>query len=841
MKFTNPCAIFLLLILTIVCGCSNSDSKIDPIVVSPDDPGPISTVDKSPASASHLLLGFNLIYIDTTDPDDVKVEMVPVRTGSMHLNILKLLETGLCTDCFKIAGFDFPEPGVLDVNIQITHPIHDLSLTVFDVRGIMMFNGSHEFPASGLTMSDSWVGEGELLNAEGYTQLYNGSTLGMAGDFFTYYKGNLATDTVPNSLLNGFMRHISSDSGNTRNALLPGDFVIRKYSLSLPTFGQLVLGYAVDASWDVPLVDPVSNPITDFGENANCLEPWKIYVAEFPVDDGLTEDGGYTTLLIDVYDWQGKSSHAAPMVECPELFDGALAAAWKEDHTSYTRYEATVGNTKFASQGNYRCLVSVEDNENATSPAWMDLTAYQVITLEVTDFEGYGWAARCGGPYGDEGRGVATDSFGNVYTTGIFDLSVKVGDTWYGISEATLRKFSTADGNHAWSLYWGSDLWWDDGNGVATDSSGNVYVTGSFKKTVNFDPGDGSDLHSSNGEDDVFLSKFDSSGNFEWARTWGGPDYDLGYGVAADGLGNVYVTGYFQDTADFDPGGGTEDHTSIGTADAFLSKFNSSGNFVWVRTWEGSYNLHDRGFGVAGDSSGNVYVTIHFKGTVDFDPDPVDEDLHTSNGARDVFLSKFDSSGSFIWARTWGGPGYDKSYGVAIDALDNVYITGYFEETVDFDPGGGTDNQTSNGFYDVFLSKFDSSGNFKWARTWGGSSDDKGNGVAADGSGNVYVTGYFRNTVDFDPEGGDPHTSNGHYDIFLSKFDLLGAYKWARTWGGPGYEQGYGVATDDSGNIYVTGCFEDTVDFIPGPNEGWLTSQGEEDEFLIKFLPNGWW
>jgi len=149
-------------------------------------------------------------------------------------------------------------------------------------------------------------------------------------------------------------------------------------------------------------------------------------------------------------------------------------------------------------------------------------------------------------------------------------------------------------------------------------------------------------------------------------------------------------------------------------------------------------------------------------------------DNHTSTNYRDSFLSKFDSSGGFLWARTWGGSSTDASYSVDVDGSGSVYVTGAFREIVDFDPGSGVKNHTSNGAPDVFLSKFDSSGGFLFAKVWGGTDWDEGYGVAADGSGNVYVTGYFGGvggTVDFDPGPGfDDHTSNGASDIFLSKF-----------------------------------------------------------------------
>jgi hypothetical protein len=169
-----------------------------------------------------------------------------------------------------------------------------------------------------------------------------------------------------------------------------------------------------------------------------------------------------------------------------------------------------------------------------------------------------------------------------------------------------------------------------------------------------------------------------------WARTWGGSSDDWGYSVAVNGSGDEYVTGLF--------------HGGV-----FLSKFDSSGTFVWARTWSGSSS------GVAVDGSGNVYVTGIFSGTsVDFNPDPPPVDPHSSNGSWDVFLSRFDSSGTFVWARTWGGSDNDTGYDVAADGSGNVYVTGWFQGTsVDFDPDPtAVDLHSSNGAYDAFLSKF---------------------------------------------------------------------------------------------------------------------------------------
>jgi hypothetical protein len=309
------------------------------------------------------------------------------------------------------------------------------------------------------------------------------------------------------------------------------------------------------------------------------------------------------------------------------------------------------------------------------------------------------------------------------------------------------------------------------------DSSGNAYVTGYFSGTADFDPGAGEDSRDSSGSADIFLSGIDSDGNYIWANTWGGIDADQGYGVAVYGTGDVYVTGSFSGTADFDPGTIVDSRDSNGSTDVFLSKFDSSGNYLFADTWGGS--AADQGNGVAVDTSGNVFVTGGFSwswtGGVDFDPGAGD-DTRTSNGSYDIFLSKFDSAGNYFWADTWGGGGSDTGNGVALDSLGNVFVTGGFSWSwfgdVDFDPGTGADNRASEGSYDVYLSKFDSAGSYLWANTWGGNGSDQGYGVAVDVPGNTYVTGMYAETVDFDPGSVvDSHTSNGGSDAFLSKFE----------------------------------------------------------------------
>jgi len=452
-----------------------------------------------------------------------------------------------------------------------------------------------------------------------------------------------------------------------------------------------------------------------------------------------------------------------------------------------------------------------------------------------------GWARTWGGAggatYSDVGTATVIDGLGSVYVLGAFESTVDFDPgpdvdehTATGGSDICLAKYNSR-GDFLWARTWGGSDG-ESGNGIAVDGSGNTYVTGSFYGTVDFDPGAGVVEHTSGNSGtsaDAFLSEFGSSGNLVWVKTWGGSWYGMhGRAVASNGSDAVCVTGSYWGTGDFDPSAGVDEHTSA-YDDIFLSMFDSGGAFLWARVWGGSDA--DYGNGVACDDSGSAYVTGDFMNMVDFDPG-AGEDYHTEAGSGDVFLSRFDPDGNFLWARTWGGADYPESAsGVAVDDSGDVYVTGGFRGTVDFDPGPGVDEHTPDvaQFADVFLSKFDSGGGFIRAVTWGGTFPDSARGVGVDGSGNAYVAG----GMTISPTDGD---------VYLRKLDLDGNFLWERTWGGTTFDFGYGVACDSSGIACVTGQFFGTVDFDPGPGVDEHTStDGGWDAFISRFPPSGDW
>jgi len=376
-------SIILLLLAFVSVSCSGGD-PVTGVVVSPDSLQDSIERDYTP---NHYLWNYGLVYVNTHENE---FEIIPVRHVAGHWNILKFLEQGPCTDCLKITGVEQSGNGTVLIDIEITHPFDNANLTGFDVRGIAMFSGSYEFPASGLNVSDRWLGDGALVNADGYTTLYNYSTMGSGpGGLEGYIEGKLSTAATPDSLLNGFKRFISSGSQNTRNAFYSGDAITVTYEIDMPS-DEFIFGYAVDASWAPAVSKPVQNPIDDFGPDANCPEAWKIAVTSTYNGEGLNASGGSAKLVIDVYDLQDTDTVHPVVIECPELFDGQIEGTWVSDGDGFSQYEAEVVNTNLALSGYYPVLVSKEAMENdPVGKPWLDLTAYQLFSIRVGWQENY--------------------------------------------------------------------------------------------------------------------------------------------------------------------------------------------------------------------------------------------------------------------------------------------------------------------------------------------------------------------------------------------------------------------------------------------------------------------
>lgn len=452
------------------------------------------------------------------------------------------------------------------------------------------------------------------------------------------------------------------------------------------------------------------------------------------------------------------------------------------------------------------------------------------------------WVKHIGGGNWDEGSSIAIDAEGNLYATGRFEGTADF-DPGPGIENLTssagsldifVQKLDN-DGNLLWVKKMGGTNW-DIGRAITTDAEGNVYTTGSFGGTVDFDPG--ADIHylTSGYNTAVFIQKLDTDGNFLWAHKILGT-YDMtGNAITTDTEGNVYTTGSLQGTADFDPGADVENLSSTAWwPDIFIQKLDTDGNFLWAKCMASTD--WNEGEGITTDTEGNVYTTGYFQGVTDFDPGSGVHNLDSKWGSSDIFIQKLDANGKFLWVKGMGGINWDVGNAITIDKEGNIYTTGSFKFTVDFDPGAGAEEFTSInlGFKDMFVQKLDADGNFLWAKQMGGIYDEDGLSITTDTEGNVYTTGYFMETVDFDPDiGVQNFTSEGQRDIFIQKLDADGKFIWTLQMGGEGYEAGEGIVLDVNNNIYTIGTFKGTTDFDPGTDVQNLTSAESTDIFIQK-------
>lgn len=373
---------------------------------------------------------------------------------------------------------------------------------------------------------------------------------------------------------------------------------------------------------------------------------------------------------------------------------------------------------------------------------------------------------------------------------------------------------------------------------IDADDSGNSYITGFFEGSVDFDPSANDSILTASGIRDCFVQKLDENGDLVWVVGFGDINTTQGLYVDVDADQNVYVTGVYSGTVDFDPGPGVFELTDVGSGDAFVLKLDANAELVWARSLGGSGN-GEFGYSISVDNDGNVLSTGRFKGTADFDPGPAQFDL-TSEGDNDVYVSKLDSMGNFVWAKSFGGSQFDATYALATDAAGNVFTAGAFQGQVDFDPGVGTEVSTSNGGFDIFLQKLNAAGDFQWVRTIGSSGTDVIRDVAIDPMGNVLTVGSFEGTVDFKPNSGTLNLiSAGNVDAFVEKIDANGSVVWVNQLTSDSDIIGHGITSDSNGGVYVGGAFKSTADFDPSGSVFNGTAIGENDIFIQKMNAAG--
>ncbi len=488
----------------------------------------------------------------------------------------------------------------------------------------------------------------------------------------------------------------------------------------------------------------------------------------------------------------------------------------------------------------------------------------------------YDWSKSFALPSSTQANSVAKDLWGNILVAGTFSGAVDFGGgpiTSAGADDIFLAKYD-AQGNYLWSRSFGG-FGYEFCNSVAVDGSGNIIIVGQFRYGVDF----GGGILTSAGNDDIFVAKFDPDGNHQWSKRFGDSKNQYGIAVAADDANNIAVVGYFNGTLDF----GGSPLVSGAQINIFVVEFDADGSHLWSRS--AGDDTFQRCNTVAMDASGNVIIAGEFSGSMD-----LGDGLLTSAGGDDIFLAKYDDQGNHLWSRQFGDAEYQRCYGIAVDGSENVVLTGYFNGSVDF--GGGTlvsvdaadaylasfdgdgnhrwsksfsggsdqlgsamtidssDNITISGFFEesvdfggglltspsaeeLFIASFDRDGMHRFSKGFAGPKYSLGTSIAAADSGKVVFSGGFSDSVDV----GGGSIAAGHSDHgFVAELDDGGSHQWSFRVGQlTGYGYSGTMAIDGAHNLVITGGCQLSVDFGTGVLPGGLGY----DVFVAKFDENG--
>jgi hypothetical protein len=343
-------------------------------------------------------------------------------------------------------------------------------------------------------------------------------------------------------------------------------------------------------------------------------------------------------------------------------------------------------------------------------------------------------------------------------------------------------------------------MWYEEGTAVALDPAGNTYITGFYREanptayTISF----GTASITSVQGNDMFIAKYDPAGALIWVRSAGGAGDDRGKGIAVDVSGNVYVTGHFSSTSMiFD----TISLATTAFTDAFIAKYNSSGDILWAEKAGGAGG--DFSYSIGVDAASNCYITGYFNSsTLTIGTTTLSNPFSTSGGYQ-FFSAKYDAAGSAVWANQTTSSSQSTGNDIAVDAAGNSYVTGFFSSAATFD----TIALTGTG-KDLFIIKYDPAGNAVWAKSADGTMEDMGMSIAIDSSGNSYITGYFKGYSIV--IGGTTLTNSGSPDpdILIAKYNTSGTMQWVRKAIAYGFDMPLGIAVDNLGDCYVTGYFK---------------------------------
>lgn len=420
-----------------------------------------------------------------------------------------------------------------------------------------------------------------------------------------------------------------------------------------------------------------------------------------------------------------------------------------------------------------------------------------LINLMLTNMQAqnFNWAVVEGLWAYDYGYGITTDPSGNVYVTGKYEMNANFSGTI--LTDHGNHSIYVAQYSPSGTLNWirtAGGIYGDYAKAIFCDGT-SIYITGEIEGYGNVISFENSPITiTCIGDNDMFLAKYDLNGNILWAVSGGGFYNEKALGVAADNNGNVYICGYFTDTATYS---GTTIYGN-GQRDICIVKYDADGNFIWIRN-AGS-NGRDEAKAIKCDASGNIYITGMYSDGAVFGSSV----LSAPPGYFNIFIAKYTTDGSLAWVKTAGGNYDDVAWSITMDNSNKIYITGEFNASAYFD-----DFQLiTAGQANVFVACYDDAGTALWATSAGGTLIDRARGIGCDGT-NLYITGQFSMSANF---GDFTVTGVDSSEIFIARLNNTGVFEWATAVGGPpdsveslSYESGNSIYVETSGNVYVTG------------------------------------
>lgn len=442
-----------------------------------------------------------------------------------------------------------------------------------------------------------------------------------------------------------------------------------------------------------------------------------------------------------------------------------------------------------------------------------------------------------GGAGKDVGRDVMVDSSGDLISVGTFGGTADFdpGQNSTNLSGGTFSSY-IAKLNRGGNLVWAKHLSGHNRVSIHTadvDDVGNIYATGEFAGDVDFDPGPGT-MNLSAVAGAAFVATWDTTGRPRWVRQFGRWGDVYGEAIATDTQGNVYSSGFFSATVDFDPGPSTLSLTPTdgGGRDAYLTKLDALGNLAWVRQIGGGSTDEGKALAI---HENHIYIAGEFHSVLRGSFAAL-----TSHGGSDAFVGKFDQDGHFVWAKHIGSVVNDSAASLTVDRNGSLFLCGSFQGLADLDPGVGSLEFASFGHEDAYVAKLDPQGTLLWARTFGGTGTDVCEDTAVDGSSNVVVTGSFTNTSDFSFGAGTARLSSwGSSDVFIAKLTSSGHLSWVRQFGGLFEDRAFAVVIDSSDVAFVTGSVWSSPSYTLAGVDIAAKTSGNLDAFVLGITPEG--